>query len=306
MPTPSWPHTPGVVGLAGAGEDPAVVFETVVGAELVFAGWLVQPTPATTIARTHIDRTTILMVRLTYATTARFPRRTDCTDGGGWRGAAGCEGRGWRSNSVGEVVPPTRRAAASDGQLLRRGLALERLTLSWNVVGIVVLAWAAIAARSVALAGFGLDSLVEIGASFVVLWELTGTDESRQHRALRFIGVAFVALALYIGVQSVIVLATGYHPKHSALGIAWTAVTAVVMFGLAAAKSRTGRALANPVLVTEGRVTFVDGLLATSVLVGLVLNTTTGAWWADPLAGFVIVFYGLKEALTIFAGSHTD
>jgi divalent metal cation (Fe/Co/Zn/Cd) transporter len=207
---------------------------------------------------------------------------------------------------VAEVVPPAHRAAASDGQLLRRGLALERFTLGWNVAGIVVLAWAAIAARSVALAGFGLDSLVEIGASIVVIWELTGTDESRQHRALRFIGVAFVALALYIGVQSVIVLASGYHPKHSALGIAWTAITAVVMFGLAAAKSRTGRALDNPVLSTEGRVTFVDGLLATSVLVGLVLNASTGAWWADPLAGFVIVFYGLKEAVTIFAGSHAN
>jgi divalent metal cation (Fe/Co/Zn/Cd) transporter len=207
---------------------------------------------------------------------------------------------------VAEVVPPAHRAAASDGQLLRRGLALERFTLGWNVAGIVVLAWAAIAARSVALAGFGLDSFVEIGASIVVIWELTGTDESRQHRALRFIGVAFVALALYIGVQSVIVLASGYHPKHSALGIAWTAITAVVMFGLAAAKSRTGRALDNPVLSTEGRVTFVDGLLATSVLVGLVLNASTGAWWADPLAGFVIVFYGLKEAVTIFAGSHAN
>jgi divalent metal cation (Fe/Co/Zn/Cd) transporter len=180
-------------------------------------------------------------------------------------------------------------------------MVLERITLAWNAAGIVVLAWAAIAARSVALAGFGLDSLVEIGASTVVLWELSGTGESRQHRALRLIGVAFVALALYIAVQSVIVLAAGYHPGHSAVGIVWTAITAAVMFGLAAAKARTGRALDNPVLITEGRVTFVDGLLATSVLVGLALNATTGAWWADPLAGFVIVFYGLKEALTIFA-----
>jgi divalent metal cation (Fe/Co/Zn/Cd) transporter len=210
-------------------------------------------------------------------------------------------GRCGRSNSVPEVVPPRRRPAANEVQLLRRGLALERVTLAWNVVGIVVLAWAAIAARSVALAGFGLDSLVEIGASTVVLWELSGTDESRQRRALQLIGVAFVTLALYIAVQSVIVLAAGYHPRHSAVGIVWTAITAAVMFGLAAAKAGTGRALDNPVLITEGRVTFVDGLLATSVLVGLTLNATTGAWWADPLAGFVIVFYGLKEARTIFA-----
>lgn len=186
-------------------------------------------------------------------------------------------------------------------QLLRRGVALERITLGWNIVGIVVLAFAAISARSVALAGFGLDTLVEIGASTVVLWELSGTGEARQRRALRLIGFAFITLAIYITVQSSAVLATGYHPKHSPLGIGWTAVTAVVMFGLAAGKASTGRELNNPVLITEGRVTFIDGLLAVSVLIGLTLNATTGAWWADPLAGFVIVFYGLKEARMIFA-----
>ena len=199
------------------------------------------------------------------------------------------------------MARPAPRPAASEAQLLRRGVALERFTLGWNVVGIVVLAFAAIAARSVALAGFGLDSLVEIGASTVVLWELSGTGEDRQRRALRLIGSAFIALALYITVQSSIVLASGYHPNHSPLGIAWTAITAVVMFALATGKARTGRALSNPVLITEGRVTYVDGLLAVSVLIGLTLNAATGAWWADPLAGFVIVFYGLKEARAIFA-----
>lgn len=188
--------------------------------------------------------------------------------------------------------------------LLRRGVNLERVTLAWNAVGIVVLAFAAIAARSVALAGFGLDSLVEIGASTVVLWELSGTGQQRQRRALRLIGAAFVALAVYIAVQSTVVLVSGYHPQHSLLGIAWTAITAAVMFALAAGKVSTGRALNNWVLQTEGRVTFVDGLLATAVLVGLVLNAGFGAWWADPLAGFVIVFYGLKEARAIFSGSH--
>jgi len=188
--------------------------------------------------------------------------------------------------------------------LLRRGVNLERVTLAWNVVGIVVLAVAAAAARSVALAGFGLDSLVEIGASTVVLWELSGTGEDRQRRALRMIGIAFVVLSLYIAVQSVVVLAVGYHAKHSVLGIFWTAVTALVMFALAAGKARTGRALNNPVLLTEGRVTAIDGLLATAVLLGLALNATLGAWWADPIAGLVIVFYGLKEAHTIFTTSH--
>ena len=170
------------------------------------------------------------------------------------------------------------------------------MTLAWNVAGIVVLALAAIWARSVALAGFGLDSLIEIGASTVVIWELSGTGENRQRRAMQLIGWAFVALALYLLVQSTWVLAAGFHARHSPAGIAWTAVTAVVMFALATGKARTGAALDNPVLKTEGRVTLIDGLLATAVLLGLVLNAAWGLWWADPLAGYVIVYYGIKEA----------
>ena len=159
----------------------------------------------------------------------------------------------------------------------------------------MVLVLAALAARSVALAGFGLDSLIEIGASTVVIWELSGTGERRQTIALRLIGGAFLVLACYLGAQSTYVLVARYHPHHSPAGIAWTAVTAGVMFGLAAGKESTGRRLGNPVLQTEGRVTLVDGLLATAVCVGLILNALAGWWWADPLAGYVILAYGVKE-----------
>jgi divalent metal cation (Fe/Co/Zn/Cd) transporter len=197
---------------------------------------------------------------------------------------------------MGSAMLPASRVAV----LLRRGRALEVITLAWNLAGIAVLAIAAIRARSVALAGFGLDSLIEIGASTVVLWELSGTGEDRQRRALRLIGGAFVVLAAYLAVQSAVVLATGYRAGHSMLGIAWTAVTAAVMFALAAGKARTGRRLGNPVLATEGRVTLVDGILAVAVLAGLALNAGAGVWWADPLAALVIVFYALREARAIF------
>lgn len=190
--------------------------------------------------------------------------------------------------------------STSRARLLQYGRWLEGATLSWNIIGIVVLAAAAIRAHSVALAGFGLDSLIEIGASTVVLWELSGTGEGRQRRALRLIGGAFVALALYLFLQTVIVLAARYHPQHSPLGIVWTAVTAAVMFALAAGKRHVGKQLDNPVLLTEGRVTVIDGLLACAVLIGLVLNASVGWWWADPLAGLVIVYYAAKEARTIF------
>ena len=189
-------------------------------------------------------------------------------------------------------------------RLLRRGLRLEYVTLGWNVAGIIVLGIAAVAARSVALAGFGLDSLIEIGASAVVVWELSGTGEERQRRGLRLIGCAFAGLAVYLLVQSTVVLAAGIRPRHSLAGIAWTAVTAVVMFALAAGKARTGRALDNPVLRTEGRVTMVDGILAVAVLAGLVLNAAAGWWQADPAAGYVLVYYAAREVREIFFTGH--
>ena len=188
--------------------------------------------------------------------------------------------------------------------LLRRGFLLEYITLGWNVIGIVVLAIAALSARSVALAGFGLDSLIEIGASTVVLWELSGTGEQRQRTALRLIGAGFAALAVYLLIQSTWVLAVGFRPHHSPLGIVWTAITALVMFALSFGKARTGAALDNPVLKTEGKVTLVDAILATAVLLGLVLNAAAGWWWADPLAGYVLIYYAAREVWAISTSHH--
>lgn len=204
--------------------------------------------------------------------------------------------RNWQTDPVTAVDQRARQI------LIRRGFALEWATLGWNVAGIIVLAFAAVAARSVALAGFGLDSLIEIGASAVVIWELSGSGEARQRLGLRLIGCSFAALAAYLLVQSSVVLAAGYHPRHSVPGIVWTAVTTAVMFALAAGKARTGAALDNPVLRTEGRVTVIDGILAVAVLLGLVLNAALGWWWADPVAGYVLVYYAAREVFGIFTG----
>jgi hypothetical protein len=102
------------------------------------------------------------------------------------------------------------------------------------------------------------------------------------------------------GSRTPVALARGYHPLHSLLGIIWTAVTAAAMFTLAAGKARTGQALDNPVLQTEGRVTFIDGILAGAVLLGLILNAVAGWWWADPAAGYVLVYYAAREVRAIF------
>jgi divalent metal cation (Fe/Co/Zn/Cd) transporter len=185
---------------------------------------------------------------------------------------------------------------SSSQQLRRRGLRLEYATLAWNVVGSVIVLAAAVAAHSVALAGFGLDSLIEIVASLVVVWQLQNVAAiARERRALRTIGVAFLLLAAYIAAQSSYVLVNGVRPHHSLIGIVWLALTAAAMFALGSGKSRTGRELGNRVLQTEARVTVIDGLLAVAVLGGLIVNAWAGLWWADPTAAFVIVFYGARE-----------
>jgi divalent metal cation (Fe/Co/Zn/Cd) transporter len=184
---------------------------------------------------------------------------------------------------------------APASSLLKRGLYLEYVTLAWNVLGAGIIIVAAVKARSVALAGFGLDSLIEIFASTIVVWQLKSIGQDRERTALRLIGAAFFALALYVLAQAAFTLLTGAHPGQSPGGIAWLAATLVVMLLLAWGKLATGRQLANPVLLTEARVTLIDGILAAAVLVGLLLNVLFGWWWADPLAGLVIVYYGFKE-----------
>lgn len=190
----------------------------------------------------------------------------------------------------------TAHPTAERALLLRHGLRLEYTTLGWNVVGCVIVLIAAQNARSVALAGFGLDSVIEIFASVVVVWQVRGTATAEQERrSMRLIGGAFTALAVYVLAQSSYVLATQAHPNRSILGIVWLAVTFVIMLLLAAGKARTGAALDNDVLRTEGRVTLIDAYLGGSVLIGLVLNALAHWWWADPMASLIIVYYGIRE-----------
>jgi divalent metal cation (Fe/Co/Zn/Cd) transporter len=182
----------------------------------------------------------------------------------------------------------------SPDRLLSRGLRLEYATLAWNVVGTPLMIFTAFRAGSTALAGFGLDSLIEIFASGVVIWQLKGAHE-RERRALRLIGSAFFLLALYVLGQSAWTIVSGNHPAPSGLGMIWLAATVAAMSLLAYGKLATGRALGNVVLRTEARVTLIDAALAAAVLVGVGLNTLAGWWWADPAAGLVIVYYGVKE-----------
>jgi divalent metal cation (Fe/Co/Zn/Cd) transporter len=181
------------------------------------------------------------------------------------------------------------------------------MTLAWNVVGVVVVLVAAERSASVALLGFGLDSGIEIFASVVVIRELRGTaSPTRQRQGLRLIAWAFVPLATYLLVQTAWVLVAGSRARGSAAGITWLAVTCLAMFALASAKAVTGRALGNPVLLTESRVTLIDGLLAAGVLLGLLAHSWFGWWWADPVAGLLIVAYAAWEANATFTAQRHD
>ncbi|MEO6210544.1 MAG: cation transporter [Gemmatimonadaceae bacterium] len=165
----------------------------------------------------------------------------------------------------------------------------------------MIAAWRA---RSIALAGFGLDSLIEIFASLIVVWQLKDYDmnsianpmpRARERRALQLIGGAFLALGVYVAVEIAVVLVMQYRAAASPRGIAWLLATVIAMMVLAAEKHRTGTALGNTVLVHEARVTTVDAYLAASVLAGLALNAVFGWWWADPLSALLIVYYAIHE-----------
>jgi len=181
-------------------------------------------------------------------------------------------------------------------------LLLEYLTLGWNVVGVVIVLAAAYTARSVALAGFGLDSLIEIFASIIVVWQLLGVNQQRERLALRLIGAAFFALALYILAQIMVALLTRTHPAPSIGGIVWLSATFIAMLLLAYGKRVMGKQFGNVVLTTEGHVTLIDAYLAGAVLIGLILNALFGWWWADPLASLVIVYYGIREGMHAWRG----
>jgi divalent metal cation (Fe/Co/Zn/Cd) transporter len=184
----------------------------------------------------------------------------------------------------------------SKSKLWRLGLVLEYLTLGWNVIGFPITMFAGLQAGSIALIGFSFDSVIEIGASIIVIWQLKDRENKQRERlALRAIGSAFLLQAVYVMFQSANILFSQTIPQSSTVGIIWQTLTFIVMLSLASGKAYIGKKIDNIILKTEARVTLIDAYLAASVLIGLLLNSLLGWWYADPLAGFVIVFYGFKE-----------
>ena len=185
--------------------------------------------------------------------------------------------------------------------LLKQGLLLEYGTLLWNIGGCGIVIFLALKANSLALFGFGIDSVIEILASVIVIWQLKAINKDKEKLAERMIGISFILLSLYILIQAYIAVTKQIHPQPSVLGIVFLVITALVMFFLAYGKKIVGKKLNNPVLIAEAKVTVIDGLLAVAVLIGLLLNAYFGLWWADTVASLVIVYYGVREAVHTLA-----
>jgi divalent metal cation (Fe/Co/Zn/Cd) transporter len=195
---------------------------------------------------------------------------------------------------------------ADHDRLLRRGIRLEWATTGWNLMEVFVTIGLGIAAGSLALVAFGLSSMIEVFASTVVIWHLMEGRDPAPHRtrlAFKLIATAFFALAAFLFVTSTRSLILGLEPDESPLGIAYLALTAAVMFTLAAIKRKTAQAMRSGPLEAEASMTFLDGILCLGILTALAANIVFGWWWADALAALAIGGFAAREGLESLAES---
>jgi divalent metal cation (Fe/Co/Zn/Cd) transporter len=196
-------------------------------------------------------------------------------------------------------------------RLLARALHLEYLTVGWNVIEGVIAVTAALAAGSVALLGFGIDSFVETISGLVLIWRLrreaTGTldeeaIEAIERRAERLVGASFFLLAAYITFDAITTILAQEKPEASPVGIALTALSIGVMLWLARAKRRVATALGSRALAADAEQTQACWYLSVVVLAGIGLNAALGWWWADPVAALGVVVLLVREGLEAWRG----
>jgi len=192
--------------------------------------------------------------------------------------------------------------------LTRRGLRLAQFTVGYNVIEGVVAITAGVLAGLVSLVGFGIDSGIESLAAVLVGLRLAArlrhgsVDEAKERRALKGVAVTFFLLAGYVTIEGIRALTQGEVPDTSPVGVAVLAASLVVMPLLAAAKTRVGRRLGDPLILADAAETRVCVLLSVSTLAGLMLFQLTGAAWLDPVAGFVIAAFAVHEGLEAWQG----
>jgi divalent metal cation (Fe/Co/Zn/Cd) transporter len=182
--------------------------------------------------------------------------------------------------------------------LERRARLLAWGGIVWHFIEFAIALAAGVAASSIALIGFGADSLIEAAAGFIVLWLFTGSRLRSTHaerRAQQLIAASFLLLASYVTAESIRTLVGGQHPETSWVGIGLAAFTAATMPLLARAKRRVGRRLHSSATVKEAAQSQLCAYLSVALLIGLLLNAVAGLWWADPLTGLVIAGVAIKE-----------
>lgn len=198
------------------------------------------------------------------------------------------------------------RAAVSPAdrdRLGRRARLLAAASVSYNAVEAVIAVGAGLVAGSVALIGFGLDSVIEVSSGLIILWQFRyRLPASREQRALRLMAVSFFALAAYVWFESVRSLVTGARPDASPVGIGLAVASLLIMPFLSWAQRRTGRALHSTSVVADSNQTLLCTYMSAVLLGGLVLNATVGWWWADPGAGLAIAAIAVREGLRAWRG----
>ena len=196
--------------------------------------------------------------------------------------------------------------ADTQARLRRRGFLLEYFSMAWMTLEAVIAIAAGAAAHSIALIGFGLDSVIEFAAAGIVIWELRGADRERERSATRMSGATFFILAAYVTTESVRDLLTDARPERSLPGLAITVAAVIVMPALAAGKRRVGRALVNQTLLADAAETTFCALLSATAILGLSLNAVFSWRWADPAAALVIAGFAVREGLEAWEGSDDD
>lgn len=184
---------------------------------------------------------------------------------------------------------------------LRRGRRLEYLTIGWNSLEAFIAICAGLFAGSVALVGFGFDSVIEVSSGVILLWRLSGNDE-REKIALRLVGLSFLALSAYVAFDAVESLWLRESPDESYIGIALAALSLAVMPILARAKRRVAAELNSRALKADSRQTEICAYLSAILLAGLGLNALFGWWWADPVAALIMIPIIVKEGLQALRG----
>lgn len=193
--------------------------------------------------------------------------------------------------------------AVEKARLGRRAQLLAAASVSYNVIEAVIAISAGLVAGSVALVGFGLDSIVEVSSGLIILWQFRHPlPEARERTALRLMAFSFFALAGYVAFESVRALIGGHEPDASPVGIGLAAASLAIMPFLSWAQRGTGRSLGSNAVVADSTQTLLCTYLSAVLLVGLVLNATLGWSWADPIAGLVIAAVAVKEGREAWRG----